>query len=132
MTCSTKFNAISGAAIVLITHDMGAISEMADRVAVMYAGRVIEEGTADDVLDHPQHPYARGLIACIPTLGKADDDAALQEIPGVVPPLHLLGAGCGFADRCAYRNDRCDTEKPMLQSSKHHPVACHAVEEGRL
>ncbi len=121
-----------GAAIVLITHDMGAISEMADRVAVMYAGRVIEEGTADDVLDHPQHPYSRGLIACIPTLGKADDDVALKEIPGVVPPLHLLGAGCGFADRCAYRNDRCDTEKPMLQSSKHHPVACHAVEEGRL
>ena len=121
-----------GAAIVLITHDMGAISEMADRVAVMYAGRVIEEGTADDVLDYPQHPYARGLIACIPTLGKADDDAALQEIPGVVPPLHLLGAGCGFADRCAYRNERCDTEKPLLRAAKRHPVACHAVEEGRL
>ncbi len=121
-----------GAAIVLITHDMGAISEMADRVAVMYAGRVIEEGSADDVLDHPQHPYSRGLIACIPTLGKEDDDAKLQEIPGVVPPLHLLGAGCGFADRCAYRNDRCDREKPLLRSAARHPVACHAVEEGRI
>ncbi|CAG0911731.1 unnamed protein product, partial [Cyprideis torosa] len=86
-----------GAAIVLITHDMGAISEMADRVAVMYAGRVIEQARADDVLDNPQHPYTRGLIGCIPALGK--DETELREIPGVVPPLHMLGAGCAFADR---------------------------------
>ena len=119
-----------GAAIILITHDMGAISEMADRVAVMYAGRVIEQASADDVLDHPQHPYARGLISCIPALGKDED--SLREIPGVVPPLHLLGAGCAFAERCAHRNPRCDTEKPLLRAHGHHPVACHAVEEGRI
>jgi len=119
-----------GAAIILITHDMGAISEMADRVAVMYAGRVIEEARADDVLDYPQHPYARGLIDCIPALGKADRE--LKEIPGVVPPLHLLGAGCAFADRCAHRFDRCSREKPLLAAHGHHPVACHAVEEGRI
>lgn len=121
-----------GAAIILITHDMGAISEMADRVAVMYAGRVIEEASADDVLDYPQHPYAKGLISCIPALGKGDEPGQLAEIPGVVPPLHLLGAGCAFADRCAHANDRCRTEKPLLAAHGHHPAACHAVEEGRI
>ncbi|WP_420583447.1 ABC transporter ATP-binding protein [Ruegeria sp.] len=119
-----------GAAIILITHDMGAISEMADRVAVMYAGRVIEEATADDVLDYPQHPYARGLIDCIPALGR--DDHRLAEIPGVVPPLHMLGNGCAFADRCAYRQDRCTQEKPLLADHGRHPVACHGVEENRI
>ena len=119
-----------GAAIILITHDMGAISEMADRVAVMYAGRVIEQGRADDVLDLPPHPYTRGLISCIPALGKGED--TLREIPGVVPPLHMLGAGCAFADRCAHRAPRCDSEKPLLQAHGHHPVACHAVAEGRI
>ena len=119
-----------GAAIVLITHDMGAISEMADRVAVMYAGRVIEDASADDVLDMPLHPYSRGLINCIPNLGRDDD--SLAEIPGVVPPLHLLGAGCAFADRCAHKAPRCEVEKPLLINHGHHPAACHAVEEGRL
>jgi peptide/nickel transport system ATP-binding protein/oligopeptide transport system ATP-binding protein len=119
-----------GAAIILITHDMGAISEMADRVAVMYAGRVIEQAHADDVLDHAQHPYTRGLISCIPALGKGDTE--LREIPGVVPPLHMLGAGCAFAERCAHRNGRCDSEKPQLVNHGHHPAACHAVQEGRI
>ncbi|MDN2565539.1 ABC transporter ATP-binding protein [Aquibium sp. A9E412] len=121
-----------GAAIILITHDMGAIAEMADRVAVMYAGRVIEEGTADDVLDHPQHPYTSGLIACIPALGKDDAAGRLEEIPGVVPPLHLLGDSCAFAERCAHRFARCDREKPRLVAHRRHPAACHAVAEGRI
>jgi peptide/nickel transport system ATP-binding protein/oligopeptide transport system ATP-binding protein len=119
-----------GAAIILITHDMGAISEMADRVAVMYAGRVIEEARADDVLDYPQHPYTRGLIDCIPALGR--EDHRLAEIPGVVPPLHMLGQGCAFADRCAHKAARCAGEKPLLGASGHHPVACHAIEEARI
>ncbi len=121
-----------GSAIILITHDMGAISEMADRVAVMYAGRVIEEARADDVLDFPQHPYARGLISCIPALGKGEMAETLAEIPGVVPPLHLLGSGCAFADRCSHRQGRCDSEQPRLIAHGHHPAACHAVEEGRI
>ncbi|MEP3055407.1 ABC transporter ATP-binding protein [Ascidiaceihabitans sp.] len=119
-----------GAAILLITHDMGAIAEMADRVSVMYAGRVIETATADAVLDTPQHPYARGLIDCIPALGKAD--GGLKEIPGVVPPLHLLGDGCAFAARCAHADARCLREKPALLDHGHHPAACHGVEEARL
>ena len=122
-----------GTAIVLITHDMGAIAEMADRVAVMYAGRVIEEGRADDILDDPKHPYTRGLIDCIPNLGKGDgaEPEPLAEIPGVVPPLHLLGDGCAFAERCGHRFDRCDAARPVL-AGEGHPAACHAVEEGRL
>ena len=120
-----------GVAIMLITHDMGAIAEMADRVAVMYAGRIIEEGDADEILDNPLHPYTRGLIGCIPLLGKeARDDGRppkLAEIPGVVPPLHLLGQGCSFADRCPLVHDRCHREKPLLTGST-HCVACHATQ----
>ncbi|WP_390910345.1 oligopeptide/dipeptide ABC transporter ATP-binding protein [Pseudosulfitobacter sp. SM2401] len=119
-----------GAAILLITHDMGAIAEMADRVSVMYAGRVIETATADQVLDTPQHPYARGLIDCIPALGKSE--TGLKEIPGVVPPLHRLGAGCAFAQRCDHAQARCLREKPKLINHGHHPAACHGVEEARL
>lgn len=119
-----------GTAIMMITHDMGAISEMADRVAVMYAGRIVEQGTADQVLDDPQHPYTRGLIACIPNVGK-DAPEQLMEIPGVVPPLHMLGSGCAFADRCTHANDRCRSARPPLTSGP-HPTACHAIEEGRI
>jgi peptide/nickel transport system ATP-binding protein/oligopeptide transport system ATP-binding protein len=119
-----------GAAIILITHDMGAISEMADRVAVMYAGRIIEEGRADDILDHPQHPYTRGLISCIPSLDQTRD--RLREIPGIVPPLHELGAGCAFAKRCDHDFDRCLSARPSLSAAGHHPNACFAVEEQRL
>ena len=119
-----------GAAIILITHDMGAISEMADRVAVMYAGRIIEEGRADDILDHPQHPYTRGLISCIPSLDQTRD--RLREIPGIVPPLHELGAGCAFAKRCDHTFDRCLRARPSLSAAGHPPNACFAVEEQRL
>ncbi len=123
----------TGAAIMLITHDMGAIAEMADRVAVMYAGRVIEEGRADDILDLPKHPYTRGLIACIPNVGKGEggEPPPLAEIPGVVPPLHLLGAGCAFRERCGSAFERCAAERPRLLGPAAHPAACHAVEEGR-
>jgi len=122
-----------GCAIVLITHDMGAIAEMADRVAVMYAGRIIEQGTADQILDTPLHPYTRGLIGCIPVLGRQAGGAArlppLAEIPGIVPPLHLLGEGCAFAARCALADDGCRAARPALVD-KGHPVACHHAGQG--
>jgi peptide/nickel transport system ATP-binding protein/oligopeptide transport system ATP-binding protein len=120
-----------GVAIVLITHDMGAIAEMADRVAVMYAGRVVEKGSADSILDDPQHPYTRGLIGCIPVLGKEAQSEGrmppLAEIPGIVPPLHLLGRGCAFADRCPLVFDRCRQESTHLEGEEHR-VACFAAE----
>ncbi len=103
-----------GTAIVLITHDMGAIAEMADRVVVMYAGRKAEEGPVEAILGQPAHPYTRGLLACRPQLqlGKGAVRKALQEIPGVVPPLHLLGKGCAFAERCPHVTARCRDERP--------------------
>jgi peptide/nickel transport system ATP-binding protein len=117
-----------GVAIVLITHDMGAIAEMTDRVAVMYAGRIIEQGRSDEILDNPMHPYTRGLIGCIPVLGReaasTDRLPPLAEIPGVVPPLHLLGDGCAFAERCALADANCRAQRPLLVV-KSHPVACH-------
>lgn len=117
-----------GVAIMMITHDMGAIAEMADRVAVMYAGRVIEEGAADDIIDHPGHPYTRGLIGCIPALDEAvsqvDRPRPLSEIPGVVPPLHLLGNGCAFAERCSEVHSACNTIPSLTGGA--HAVACHA------
>ena len=120
-----------GVAIMLITHDMGAIAEMADRVAVMYAGRIVEKGGADEILDNPLHPYTRGLIGCIPALGKEAGEEGrmppLAEIPGIVPPLHLLGRGCAFADRCSMAVDRCRTTTPTLTKVgvRGHLVACH-------
>ena len=119
-----------GVAIMLITHDMGAIAEMADRVAVMYAGRVVETGAADDVIDRPLHPYTRGLIGCIPTLDGevgADRLPPLAEIPGIVPPLHLLGDFCPFADRCPLVHERCRESDPALVGQP-HAVACYAAD----
>ncbi|HIC24913.1 MAG TPA: ABC transporter ATP-binding protein, partial [Gammaproteobacteria bacterium] len=91
------------AAIILITHDMGSVAEMAERVVVMYAGRKIEEGCVDDILARPRHPYTRGLIACVPHLLEtvSAERPYLQEIPGMVPPLSDFGfMGCLFAPRC--------------------------------
>ena len=115
-----------GTAIVLITHDMGAIAEMADRVVVMYAGRKVEEGSVEAILGQPSHPYTRGLLACRPQLqlGRAERKA-LQEIPGVVPPLHLLGRGCAFADRCPQMMPRCkEAYPPETQAGASHVASC--------
>jgi peptide/nickel transport system ATP-binding protein len=97
----------TGTAVVLITHDMGAIAEMADRVAVMYAGRVVEEGTVTEVLEAPLHPYTRGLIACAPGRRTTALGEPLEEIPGTVPSLLGRAAGCAFADRCRDVMPRC-------------------------
>ena len=116
-----------GTAIILITHDMGAVGEMADRVVVMYAGRKVEEGLVDDVLERPAHPYTKGLLACRPrlTLGTPSARSRLAEIPGTVPPLHLLGQGCAFAPRCPSRISRCDGETPPeIRIGPKHAAAC--------
>ena len=97
----------TGTAVVLITHDMGAIAEMADRVAVMYAGRIVEEGAVVDVLEHPLHPYTQGLIACAPGRRQTAPGEPLLEIPGTVPSLLERRGGCAFAARCAHVMPRC-------------------------
>jgi peptide/nickel transport system ATP-binding protein len=102
----------TGTAVVLITHDMGAIAEMADRVAVMYAGRIVEEGTVAEVLEHPLHPYTQGLIACAPGRRTAAHGEPLEEIPGTVPSLLERRGGCAFADRCRHAMPKCRIALP--------------------
>ena len=118
----------TGTAIILITHDMGAVAEMADKVAVMYAGRVIERGPADAVLDDPGHPYTRGLLASIPRVD-ADPDADLPEIPGIVPALTDLSRGCAFAPRCPLVAKACLAAQPRhVPMSGDHSAACIQLE----
>jgi peptide/nickel transport system ATP-binding protein len=116
----------SGAAIVLITHDLGVVAEMAQRVVVMYAGRKVEEAPVDLLFENPRHPYTRGLLASIPRLGEAAQGTRrLAEIPGVVPSLREEIPGCVFAPRCAYATDRCRREYPPLEEKGGgHTVAC--------
>lgn len=123
----------TGTAIILITHDMGAVAELADRVAVMYAGHIIESGSTRDILDNPQHPYTKGLIACVPHLEDipTDERPYLEEIEGVVPPLTELGSGCAFAPRCQHAMDHCLSDVPLIQPvTDRHKVACFKVTEG--
>jgi len=124
------------AAIILITHDMGSVAEMAERVVVMYAGRKIEEGYVDDILARPRHPYTRGLIACVPHLLEtvSTERPSLQEIPGMVPPLSEFGfVGCLFAPRCDRVETRCWQEKPQVtQVTSTQGAACWNLEEAKI
>jgi peptide/nickel transport system ATP-binding protein len=118
--------------LILITHDMGVIAEMTDRVAVMYGGRVVEEAPTDTILAAPAHPYTRGLIACVPDL---DDEVApgtsLTEIPGMVPSVWDLPEGCPFADRCPEVLPRCRVDMPPTsEPAPGHRVACWARRDG--
>lgn len=126
----------TGAAIILITHDMGSVAEMAERVVVMYAGRKIEEGYVDDILTRPRHPYTRGLIACVPHLLEtvSAERPYLQEIPGMVPPLSDFGfMGCLFAPRCNRVETRCWQEKPKVtQITSSHSAACWNLQEATV
>jgi oligopeptide/dipeptide ABC transporter ATP-binding protein len=118
-----------GTAIVLITHDMGVVAENADRVVVMYAGRKVEEASADDLFDGPGHPYTRGLLGSLPNIEKAARTAArrprLTEIKGMVPSLARLPEGCSFAPRCTFATERCRAACPPLEALRPgHWVAC--------
>ena len=121
-----------GTAIIMITHDMGAIAELADNVAVMYAGRIVEMGNVDTVLSHPDHPYTKGLIACVPHLSANPGPVRerLMEIEGVVPALTDLGKGCAFAPRCTTVLPQCRGEKPELSATQeNHLAACWAAQQ---
>ncbi len=99
-------------AIILITHDLGVVAEMVDNVLVMYAGKVVEYAPVKELFAAPKHPYTQGLLASIPVLGVVKEE--LDTIPGTVPSLLNLPAGCRFATRCPYRMERCDQEEPPL------------------
>ena len=93
--------------LILITHDLGVVARLCDRVAVMYAGQIVEEGTAREIFQTPAHPYTRGLLDCIPVPGKTRRGAHLGTIPGIVPPLVGAMPGCHFADRCPHAGGAC-------------------------
>jgi peptide/nickel transport system ATP-binding protein len=122
-----------GAAIVLITHDLGVVAEVAERVVVMYAGRKVEEAKVGPLFRNPRHPYTQGLLGSVPKLGSSLDgtETRLQEIPGLVPSLKQKLQGCVFASRCAYATDLCRSVAPGLEEkAPGHIVACHyAVKE---
>ncbi len=115
-------------AILLITHDLGVVAEMCDRVVVMYAGKVVEQGSVREIFRHPSHPYTMGLLNSIPRLEGRQE--RLSSIPGNVPSLELMPAGCRFASRCAFATKRCVTEEPSLLSiSEEHDARCWLVDE---
>ncbi len=123
----------TGAAVVLITHDLGVVAETCRRVVVMYAGRKIEEAAILELFDRPAHPYTRGLMASIPRYhGRGDGvrKRRLAEIPGIVPSLREPIQGCAFAPRCRYAVERCRTEAPPLRVvAGEHTAACHFAEQ---
>jgi peptide/nickel transport system ATP-binding protein len=117
-----------GAAVMLITHDMGVIAETCDRVAVLYAGRVAEIGPVHEVINHPAHPYTAGLMAAIPDI--TVDRERLNQIDGAMPRLNAIPPGCAFNPRCPQTFDRCKVDRPDLMDADATRAACWLVRGG--
>jgi len=115
--------------LVLITHDLSAVAEIADRIIVMYAGEAIETGTVDEIFYSPQHPYTRGLIASVPRLDRVSDDE-LQAIPGNPPNLLALPEGCSFRDRCSEATEQCYQRPPLWRAGSGRTSRCFQGIEG--
>ncbi|MDQ2735838.1 MAG: methionine ABC transporter ATP-binding protein, partial [Pseudomonadota bacterium] len=113
---------VHGAAVMLVTHDMGVIAETCDRVAVMYAGRIVEIGPVASVIHAPAHPYTAGLMGSIPAMD--EDRARLLQIDGAMPRLTAIPVGCAFNPRCPHAFDRCLVERPDLLSAGATRAAC--------
>ncbi|MBC7461088.1 MAG: ABC transporter ATP-binding protein [Thermoleophilia bacterium] len=117
-----------GTAVIMITHDMGVVAEVADRVAVMYAGRIIEHAPTNEIFDHPQHPYTEALLGSLPSLDDALEGERLESIPGLPPDLINPPSGCKFHPRCKYRTAICSDRVPPLiapiDEDAAHVAAC--------
>jgi peptide/nickel transport system ATP-binding protein len=112
-----------GLSVILITHNLGIVATMAQRVAVMYAGRVVEEGDIESIFLRYRHPYVHGLLKSVPRLDKPS--TTLYEIPGIVPRMREFAVGCAFANRCDYAMDRCRQLAPPMNSvSDRHRYCC--------
>lgn len=119
-----KLCAETGTAMVWITHDLAVVAGLADRIAVMYAGRIVEEGPVERVLENPQHPYTSGLIGSVPSANPMGQ--RLRQIPGSTPSLGRLPSGCAFEPRCGFSTDRCRQERPAIHPDRSGArVACH-------
>jgi len=118
-----------GTAIVLITHDLGVVAGLCDEVMVLYGGRVMEQGSAEQIFYRPTHPYTIGLLGAAPRLEHQGD--RLLAIPGMPPSMARLPAGCPFSERCALAQPRCSTERPALAAANDEQVlrACHRTPE---
>ena len=117
-----------GAAVMLITHDMGVIAETCDRVAVMYAGRIAEIGPVHEVINHPAHPYTAGLMAAIPDM--LVERARLNQIDGAMPRLNAIPQGCAFNPRCPQVFEKCSRQRPELHAAGATRAACWLHEAG--
>ena len=117
-----KLGAATGAALIWITHDLAVIAGLAQRVCVMYAGRIVEEGPVDAVIDHPLHPYTRGLIGSVPSQNRRG--RPLAQIPGMTPSLLRPPEGCAFRPRCPRASERCFAEPAITEPLPGRPVRC--------
>jgi len=115
----------TGTSILLITHDLGVVAEMADRVAVMYAGQIVEEADVETLFANPKHPYTIGLMRSIPRLN--EEKERLESIPGMVPPAYDFPIGCRFAPRCKFAREECKQEQDLRQIGAGHKVRCILV-----
>lgn len=111
--------------LILITHDLGIVSQLTERTLVMYAGRIVESGSTREIISNPRHPYTKGLIAALPQ--QTMPGHRLAQIPGNMPGLNALPDGCPFHPRCTLVRDICKTKMPDIQQLEHVAVACHAV-----
>ncbi len=122
---------VQGLTILFITHDLGVVASLCDRVAVMYAGEIVEAGPVETVFRAPGHPYTEKLMATVPVLGRGK--AALQFIPGQVPDLTMLPAGCAFHERCEKATELCRKATPVFRPlGPSHQVACHFADDERI
>ena len=114
--------------LVVVTHNLGIVARYAQRIYVMYAGRVVESGTSDDIFNYPSHPYTIGLLSCVPRLDE-EEDRELVPIEGLPPDLINMPPTCAFLPRCKYKSERCQKEPwPELRAiNDHHHVRCHAI-----
>ena len=119
-----KIREDTGTAIILITHDLGVVANLADRVAVMYAGKVVEQGTAQDIFYRPSHPYTAALLRSLPTVETSRDEE-LVSIPGTPPDLFAPPKGCAFASRCQHCMKICkDNQPPIFTVGEGHTASC--------
>lgn len=121
----------TGMSMILITHDIGLVANMADRVLVMYAGQIIEQAKASELFKSPRHPYARALLETVPTI-RDDADRKLFSIPGIVPENYDHIKGCRFADRCAYRRPECEKPQEEYPFGQEHTARCIVSMEGGI
>jgi peptide/nickel transport system ATP-binding protein len=119
-------------AMILITHDLGVVAETCNDVVVMYAGKIVEQGSVEDIFNHPKHPYTKGLLDSVPHFESGKRRAKLETIPGIVPNLTSLPVGCRFRDRCKFATEICVTAHPPLEvkGNGNHLAACYHPVEG--